>query len=55
MSSSKTIARDLTVALGGFLGATVLAEALGAPNLGTALAFGQIAFLATVIWVLLGR
>jgi len=28
---------------------------LGAPNLGTALAFGQMGFAATLVWVLLRR
>lgn len=41
---------DLLIMFGAFLLASLLAGALGAINLGTALAFGQIAFaLATVI------
>ena len=35
---------DLLSMLGAFVGATALAGALGAINLGTVLAFGQIAF-----------
>jgi hypothetical protein len=34
---------------------TLAAEALGAANLGTALTFGQIAFAATALWILLRR
>ena len=36
-----------------FAGATGIAELAGAKNLGTALAFGQIAFVATLIAVML--
>lgn len=46
------IARDLTVIVGAFVVATALAAALGAANFGTALAFGQIGFLAAVVWVM---
>jgi hypothetical protein len=46
------VARDLITLALAFLAGTVLAEALGATNLGTALAFGQIAFAATLVWVL---
>ena len=38
-----------------FLGATLLALAFGAKNLGTALTFGQIAFAGAVVWLLLTR
>ena len=38
-----------------FAGATAIAAALGAANFGTALTFGQIAFAATLVWVLLRR
>ena len=44
--------RDIGLTLGAFALATALAAALGAANFGTALAFGQIAFLATLVWVL---
>ncbi len=46
---------DLGLLLGAFAGGTLLAELLGAANLGTALAFGQLAFAATLVWVLLRR
>ena len=38
-----------------FVGVTLLALAFGAKNLGTALTFGQIAFAATLVWLLLTR
>jgi len=46
---------DLALILGAFIVASALAGALGAVNLGTALAFGQIAFAATTVYVLLRR
>ena len=52
MSSWRT---DLAILLGAFLAATLIALALGATNLGTALTFGQIAFAGTLVWVLLKR
>jgi hypothetical protein len=45
-------ARDLALILGAFVAATALAEAFGAVNMGTALGFGQMAFAATLVWVL---
>ncbi len=38
-----------------FIVATLLAELLGATNLGTALTFGQLAFAGTVVFILLRR
>ena len=38
-----------------FLAVTGLAELLGAANLGTAAAFGQIAFMLGLVYVLLRR
>lgn len=35
--------------------ATAIAALLGAANFGTALTFGQLAFMATLIWVLARR
>jgi len=40
---------------GAFVLASALAGALGATNLGTALAFGQMAFAATVVFLMLKR
>ncbi len=40
---------DLAILLAALVGATLIAELLGAENLGTALTFGQIAFMAAVL------
>ncbi|MGH2987224.1 MAG: hypothetical protein ACRDLO_11145 [Solirubrobacterales bacterium] len=48
-------ASDLGLFAVAFLAATGFAELLGAANMGTALTFGQLAFAATLIWVLLRR
>lgn len=47
--------RSLMILLGAFVVATAVAELLGAVNFGTALTFGQIAFAAVLVWVLLRR
>jgi hypothetical protein len=47
--------RDLVTVFGAFIIASALAGALGAANLGTALAFGQIAFAASTVYVMLRR
>ena len=49
------MARDLLTMLGAFALASALAGAFGAANLGTALAFGQIGFAASVVYVMLKR
>jgi hypothetical protein len=49
------MARDLLTMFGAFVLASALAGALGAANLGTALAFGQMAFAAGTVYVLLKR
>ncbi len=49
------MARDLLMIVAAFVLASALAGALGAANLGTALAFGQIALAATTVYVLLKR
>lgn len=49
------MARDLLMIFGAFVLASALAGALGAANLGTAMAFGQMALAATVVFVLLKR
>jgi hypothetical protein len=48
-------AADLAILLGAFAIASALAAAFGAANFGTALAFGQIGFVAALVWVLLRR
>jgi hypothetical protein len=47
------MARNLLILLGAFVAAAALAGALGAVNLGTALAFGQIGFAISLVYVLL--
>ncbi|HEY3828434.1 MAG TPA: hypothetical protein VGL57_04480 [Solirubrobacteraceae bacterium] len=47
--------RDLLTMLGAFLAASALAGALGATNLGTALAFGQMGFAIGLVYVLVKR
>jgi hypothetical protein len=49
------VARDLLIMFGAFVLASALAGALGAPNLGTALSFGQMAFAVSAVYVLLKR
>lgn len=49
---SQTI-KDLLLIVAAFVLASAVAGALGAANLGTALAFGQIALAITVVYVLL--
>ncbi len=46
---------DLLIVLGAFVLVSALAGLLGAANLGTALSFGQIAFAASAVYVLLKR
>ena len=43
---------ELLVLLAAFAGATAVAELAGAANLGTALAFGQIAFVIALVAIL---
>lgn len=47
--------RDLLILLLVFAIVTAIAAALGAANFGTALTFGQIAFAAALVWILLKR
>ncbi|MDQ6606976.1 MAG: hypothetical protein M3Z06_10580 [Actinomycetota bacterium] len=46
---------DLAIIFAAFVAASALAGALGAINLGTALAFGQIAFALAVVFVMVKR
>jgi hypothetical protein len=46
---------DLALMTGALAVATVVAELAGAANLGTALTFGQIAFVLAAVYVLLRR
>ena len=47
------ILRDLAVLAGAFAAGTLIAAALGATNLGTALTFGTIALLLAVLGLML--
>jgi len=46
---------ELAMIIGAFVVATLLAELFGAINLGTALAFGQMALAAMVVYIMLRR
>lgn len=45
--------RQLLLLLLAFAGGTAIALLLGAKNLGTALAVGQVCFAAVLVWVLI--
>ncbi|HEX7609119.1 MAG TPA: hypothetical protein VF380_00475 [Solirubrobacteraceae bacterium] len=47
--------RNLAIMFGAFVVASALAGALGAPNLGTAMSYGQMAFAAATVYVMLRR
>jgi hypothetical protein len=49
------MARNLAIMFGALILASLLAAALGSPNLGTALSFGQMAFALAAVFVLLKR
>jgi hypothetical protein len=51
----RPLVRDLATVFGAFVLASALAGLLGAVNLGTALAFGQIAFAISVVYVMVRR
>ena len=46
---------DLALMVGAFVAGTLVAEAAGAANLGTALSFGQIAFTLAAFYVVFKR
>jgi hypothetical protein len=46
---------DLALMLGAFALCSAIAEVAGAPNLGTALTFGELGFAVTALYVLLKR
>ena len=52
-ASARSWLAGAAIALGAFAAGTLLAEALGAVNLGTALGVGQIAFAIALMWVML--
>jgi uncharacterized membrane protein (DUF485 family) len=52
---SRDVLADVAIMLGAFILATLIAELAGAANLGTALSFGQIAFVLAAVYVVLRR
>jgi hypothetical protein len=46
---------NLAILVGAFAGVTAIAEAAGAANLGTAMAFGQLGFALALVYVLTRR
>lgn len=48
-------AADLGLMAAAFAAATAIAALFGAANFGTALTFGQLAFMGTLMWILLRR
>jgi len=46
---------SLLILVGAFAAGTLIAEAAGAVNLGTAMAFGQMTFAAALVYVLVRR
>jgi len=46
---------SLAIMIGAFAVATLIAELAGAANLGTAMTFGQMAFAASLVYVLVKR
>jgi ABC-type methionine transport system permease subunit len=55
MGAMPPVLRDLTLLTVTFVAVTALAYAAGAANLGTAATFGQIAFAAALVYLLLRR
>ena len=47
--------RDFAIAIGALIAGTLIAELLGAVDLGTALTFGSIAFMAAIVGSILIR
>lgn len=54
-ASRRRLLIDLALMVGAFLAATLVAEAAGAANLGTAVSFGQIAFALAAFYVVVKR
>ncbi|HEY2769312.1 MAG TPA: hypothetical protein VGI87_02040 [Solirubrobacteraceae bacterium] len=55
MRHNQGVLIDLTIMVASFIVASALAGLLGAINLGTALAFGQIGFALATVFVILRR
>jgi uncharacterized protein YdbL (DUF1318 family) len=54
-ASRRRLLVDLALMLGAFVAATLIAEAAGAANLGTAMTFGQIGFALAAFYVVVRR
>jgi hypothetical protein len=54
-ASRRRLLVDLALMFAAFVAATLVAEAAGAPNLGTAMTFGQIGFAVAAFYVLARR
>ncbi len=54
-ASRRRLLVDLALMIGAFIAGTLIAEAAGAPNLGTAMTFGQIAFALAAFTVVIRR
>ena len=54
-ASRRRLLVDLLIMVGAFVAATLVAEAAGAANLGTAVSFGQIAFAIAAFYVVFRR
>jgi len=55
MTDRRGLLIDLALMIGAFLAATLVAQAAGATNLGTAISFGQIAFALAALFVVMKR
>jgi hypothetical protein len=53
--SRRTLLVDLLLMIGAFIVATLVAQACGAANLGTAMTFGQIGFALAAFYVIAKR
>ncbi len=54
-TTSRAVLLDLLIMLGAFVLVSAVAGLAGAPNLGTALSFGQIGFGLAAVYVILRR
>jgi len=54
-ASRRAVLVDLLLMIGAFVAATLIAEAAGAANLGTAMTFGQIGFALAALYVVMKR
>jgi len=54
-ASRRAVLVDLLLMTGAFVAATLIAEAAGAANLGTAMTFGQIGFALAALYVVMKR